>query len=75
MSDKLPRVTAKQLIKVVQAVGFEPVRQSGSHMIFRNHEAKRIVIPYHTGKCLHPKLVSSILKDIDLSVEDFKKML
>jgi predicted RNA binding protein YcfA (HicA-like mRNA interferase family) len=75
MSDKLPGVTAKQLIKAVHAVEFEPVRQSGSHMIFRNHEAKRIVIPYHTGKCLHPKLVSSILKDIDLSVEDLKKML
>lgn len=44
-------------------------------MVFRNHEAKRIVIPYHTGKSLHPKIVSSILKDIDLSVEDLKKML
>ncbi len=75
MSDKLPRVTAKQLIKVVEDVGFELVRQSGSHMIFRNKDAKRIVIPYHTGKSLHPKIVSSILKDIDLSADDLKRML
>lgn len=75
MSEKLPRVTAKQLIKVVESLGFQLVRQSGSHMVFRNNEAKRIVIPYHTGKNLHPKIVSSIIKDIDLSIEDFKKML
>lgn len=75
MSEKLPRVTAKQLIKVVESIGFQLVHQSGSHMVFRNNEAKRIVIPYHTGKNLHPKIVSSIIKDIDLSIEDFKKML
>jgi predicted RNA binding protein YcfA (HicA-like mRNA interferase family) len=75
MSEKLPRVTARQLVKVVEGPGFQLVRQSGSHMVFRNNDAKRIVIPYHTGKSLHPKIVSSILKDIDLSIEDFKRML
>jgi predicted RNA binding protein YcfA (HicA-like mRNA interferase family) len=34
MSEKLPRVTAKQLIKVVGIPGFQLVRQSGSHMVF-----------------------------------------
>ncbi|OPY22541.1 MAG: YcfA-like protein [Methanomethylovorans sp. PtaU1.Bin073] len=50
MSEKLPRVTAKQLIKVVESIGFQLVCQSGSHMVFRNNEAKRIVIPYNTRK-------------------------
>jgi predicted RNA binding protein YcfA (HicA-like mRNA interferase family) len=45
MSEKLPRVTARQLIKVVEGLGFQLVRQSGSHMVFRNDDAKRIVIP------------------------------
>jgi len=38
---KLPRVTAEEVIKVLKKRGFKLVRQSGSHMIFRNDKGKR----------------------------------
>ena len=75
MSKKLPRVTANEIIKIIERLGFKFSRQSGSHKIYKNDEGKRVTIPYHSGKILHPKLIKSILVDVDISVDDFKKML
>jgi predicted RNA binding protein YcfA (HicA-like mRNA interferase family) len=75
MSEKLPRVTANEMIKIVEKLGFRFSRQSGSHKIYKNNEGKRVTIAYHSGKILHPKVVKSILVDAGLSVDEFKKMM
>ena len=75
MSEKLPRVTANEIIKIVEKLGFRFSRQSGSHKIYKNNEGKRITIAYHSGKNLHPKVVKSILVEAGLSVYEFKKMM
>jgi len=36
MSEKLPRVTANEMIKIVERLGFRFSRQSGSHKIYKN---------------------------------------
>jgi len=73
MSEKLPRVTAADAIRVLEKVGFVFSRQSGSHKIYKNEEGRRATVPYHSGKILHPKILSSILRDADLNVEKFKE--
>ncbi|HSE83322.1 MAG TPA: type II toxin-antitoxin system HicA family toxin, partial [Thermodesulfobacteriota bacterium] len=50
-------------------------RQSGSHKIYKNNEGKRVTISYHTGKILHPKVLKSILRDADLTIEEFKELM
>jgi predicted RNA binding protein YcfA (HicA-like mRNA interferase family) len=72
---KLPRLTAKQIIAVLEKVGFALTRQSGSHMIFKNASGKRATVPFHSAKTLHPKVLKSILRDADLSIEDLEKLL
>jgi len=73
--EKLPRVTAAEAIKALERVGFSFARQSGSHKIYKNKQGKRVTVPYHAGKTLHPKLLQSILRDADLTVERFKDLL
>ncbi|CAD7768533.1 HicA toxin of bacterial toxin-antitoxin_ [Candidatus Methanoperedenaceae archaeon GB50] len=75
MREKLPRVPAGKVIKVLERVGFVLVRQSGSHKIYKNREGKRVTVPYHSGKILHPKVLRSILRDADLTVERFKELM
>ena len=75
MSEKLPRVTAAQVVKVIEKHGFSLVRQSGSHKIYKNTEGKRVTVPYHAGKIIHPKVLKSILRDAGLTIEEFKKIL
>jgi len=72
---RLPRVTATEVIKVLEKTGFILVRQSGSHKIYKNAAGRRVTVPFHAGEVLHPKLLKSILRDADLSVEAFDRML
>jgi len=74
MRQKLPRITAGETIRVLEKTGFSLARQSGSHKIYKNREGKRVTIPYHSGKILHPKVLSSILKDADLTMDKFKEL-
>lgn len=75
MTQKLPRITAGEAIRVLEKAGFFLARQSGSHKIYKNREGKRVTIPYHSGKILHPKVLNSILKDADLTVDKFKELM
>lgn len=70
---KLPRLTAKEIIRILERKGFLLARQSGSHKIFRNSEGKRVTVPFHSGKIIHPKVLKSIMKDAGITEEDFKK--
>jgi len=75
VSQRLPRVTADEIIRVLEKVDFALARQSGSHKIYKSSTGKRVTVPYHKGKVLHPKVLASILKDANLSREDFQKLL
>jgi len=75
MSEKLPRVTATEVIRVLERAGFSFARQSGSHKIYKNKEGKRATVPYHTGKIIHPKVLATIMRDTDMTVERFKEFL
>jgi predicted RNA binding protein YcfA (HicA-like mRNA interferase family) len=44
--------------------GFEMMRSKGSHRIYRKGD-RRIVVPFHAGKILHPKVAKQILKSIE----------
>ena len=72
---KLPRLTAREIIAVLEKCGFTLARQSGSHMIFKDASGKRATVPYHASKTLHPKVLKSILRDANLSVEALDKLL
>lgn len=73
MSEKLPRLTAAEIIKVLEKCGFILTRQSGSHKIYKNAEGRRATVPFHAAKILHPKVLKSIMNEADLSSEDLKK--
>lgn len=72
MSNKLPSITCKQLVKILEKKGFRFSRQSGSHAIYKNDFGRRTTVPIHTGKIIGRGLLSQIMKDADISVEDIK---
>jgi len=75
MNGKLPRTTANKICKVLEGIGFFLSRQSGSHRIYRNSEGKRVTLPFHSGKTIHPKVLRNILKDAGLTPERFRELL
>lgn len=67
---KLPRLTAKALIRLLEKRGFKLARQHGSHMIYRNKEGIRATVPFHGLKIIHPKIVKQILLDLRINIKD-----
>jgi len=76
LSPRLPVIKARQLIQVAKKLGFKLDRQSGSHAIYyRRSDKRRIVIPIHAGKDIKLKTLFGIIKDLNLDVDGFKKLL
>jgi predicted RNA binding protein YcfA (HicA-like mRNA interferase family) len=71
----LPRNSGKQLLKTLNKSGFETIRIKGSHHFLRHPDGVSTVVPIHRGEIIGPGLLSQILKDIELSAEEFKKLL
>lgn len=72
---KLPIVKPKKLIKVLHKLGFSEARQKGSHRFFyRQKDNRATVVPIHT-KDIGRGLTRKILNEINLSVEEFIKLL
>jgi len=44
--------------------GYEFIRGKGSHRIYMKG-TKRIVIPFHSGKALHPKIIKQFIKAVE----------
>jgi len=60
---KIPRLTSEEAEKILFQHGFRLIRTKGSHRIYMK-ENKRIVVPFHKGKILHPKIVKQILRNL-----------
>ena len=74
MSSRSPRITAAEVIRILEKIGFNLTRQSGSHKIYKNSSGKRVTVPYHSGKVLHPKVLKSIVADTGLTMEEFNRL-
>jgi predicted RNA binding protein YcfA (HicA-like mRNA interferase family) len=60
---ELPKLTAKEAEKLLLQAGFELNRVKGSHYIYKR-DSERVVVPYHAGKILHPKIIKQVLDAI-----------
>ena len=65
MSPKQLPYTAKDLVKLAETAGFTLARQKGSHMIYCHPSGVRLTIPNHGSTPLHPKIIKSVLRDIN----------
>ena len=61
---KLQRMTALEAERLLFSKGFVLVRTKGSHRIYVSGNV-RVVIPFHAGEILHPKIVKQIIYAIE----------
>jgi predicted RNA binding protein YcfA (HicA-like mRNA interferase family) len=50
-------------------------RQGGGHKIYKDNRGKRVTVPFHSGKILHPKVLKSILSDAEIATEELTQLL
>jgi len=73
---KLPLLKAKQLARILEKLGFQFLRQQGSHMFFQHPDGRTTVVPNHPGEQIDRGLLNKIIrKDIQITREEFTKLL
>jgi predicted RNA binding protein YcfA (HicA-like mRNA interferase family) len=74
MSEHLPIVSGKQLVRVLGRFGWEVQRQTGSHIILHKiGSAFTLAVPNH--KTVSKGTLRSLLKDAEIEVHEFRKLL
>ena len=72
---KLPVIKPKNLIRVLEKLGFFKHHQIGSHAQFKHKDGRRVTVPVHHGKDMGKKTLSGIIHDLDITLEEFIAML
>lgn len=77
MGEHFPAVRYKEITKVARKLGFYLYRQAkGSHEIWRrNQDGRYTTISRHSGKIIKRKTLKAILKDLKITVDDFRRLL
>ena len=75
MTDRIPQMKPREMIRVLEKFGFLVKRQTGSHIFMHNSNTKNTtVIPFH-AKDIHRGVLFEMLKQAGISKEDFLKKL
>ena len=72
MTERQPRLTGEQLIKILSSHGFTITRVRGSHHVLKHPDGRMTVVPVHKGELIGPGLLKKILRDTDLEYSDLK---
>ena len=72
MAQKLPRLKAEEVIRILQRHGFVLISQRGSHQKWRHQDTgKQVIVPFHKGKQLPIGTLQSIMEGSGISEEEF----
>lgn len=71
----VPSLTGKALLSILKSAGFVVLRVKGSHHFLHHSDGRSTVVPVHAGETIGPGLFAKILRDCDLSREQFQKLL
>jgi len=65
---KLPRISGTAVVRVLERLGFEKLRQAGSHVIMRRG-SKGCVVPLHSE--VKVGTLAGVLRQADVSPDEF----
>jgi len=68
---RLPVLKPRDVVAVLTSLGFEEIRQRGSHKQFRHPDGRQTTVPFHSGRDISPILLRKIIRDIGLTDEEF----
>jgi predicted RNA binding protein YcfA (HicA-like mRNA interferase family) len=67
---KAPVLKPREVVAILEKLGFREIRQRGSHIQFRHPDNRCTTVPFHSGRDISPILLRQIAKDIGLTIEE-----
>ncbi|MCK5270786.1 MAG: type II toxin-antitoxin system HicA family toxin [Sedimentisphaerales bacterium] len=72
---RLQLVNAQKMEKLLFRLGFEKVRQKGSHAFYRHPDGRTTTVPHHKARVLARPLTREILREIEITIESYNSHL
>jgi predicted RNA binding protein YcfA (HicA-like mRNA interferase family) len=66
----VPVLKPREVVALLERLGFIEVRQRGSHRQYRHADGRGTTVPFHGGRDISPVLLRKIARDIGLTVEE-----
>ncbi|MBI3203430.1 MAG: type II toxin-antitoxin system HicA family toxin [Myxococcales bacterium] len=67
----IPVLKPREVVAILERLGFAEVRQRGSHKQFRHPDGRVTTVPFHASRDISPSLLRKIAHDIGMDVRDF----
>ncbi len=64
----VPTLKPREVVALLEGLGFVEVRQRGSHKQYQHADGRRTTVPFHSGRDISPTLLRQIAKDVGLTV-------
>ena len=71
---KLSPIRSKELIIILEKQGFKKVHQKGSHVRLEHSNGRKTTVPLHSGENVGVGLLRKILRDSNISRDEFEKL-
>jgi predicted RNA binding protein YcfA (HicA-like mRNA interferase family) len=72
---KLPVLKATELVRALEKAGFQVIRQKGSHVRMKHPEGRVVTVPVHPGQDVGRGLLRKVLRDAELTRDEFMALL
>ena len=72
---RIPIVKFMTMEKVLIGLGFKNTRSKGSHFFYRHIDGRTTTLPNHKGRDLSRPLIREILREIEVTPEQFLREL
>jgi len=69
--NRLRPLKADEVFQALRKAGFEKTRQRGSHVRLRHPDGRVLTVPIHPGQEIGRGLLRKIIRDAEISVEEF----
>jgi predicted RNA binding protein YcfA (HicA-like mRNA interferase family) len=67
----VPVLKPREVAAILERLGFQEVRQKGSHKQYRHPDGRATTVPFHPGRDISPILLRQIAGDIGMPVREF----
>lgn len=69
----VPVLKPREVVTILQRLGFTEVRQRGSHRQYRHPDGRGTTVPFHSGRDISPTLLRQLAADIGLTLQELLK--
>ncbi|HWQ96330.1 MAG TPA: type II toxin-antitoxin system HicA family toxin [Candidatus Methylomirabilis sp.] len=69
--DKINPLPAKEVVKALEKIGFQQIRQKGSHLFMRHSDGRTTLITVHPGEDIGKGMIRKIISDARITREEW----